>query len=50
MYLWYSKRRADSDQLRVNAPEVEGTVIDLNDLSSWLRPALHVHVGECCSE
>lgn len=32
-------------QLRKNAPEVEGTVIDLNDLTEWLRPAMHVHVG-----
>ncbi|KAL8834254.1 MAG: hypothetical protein Q9170_003841 [Blastenia crenularia] len=33
-------------RLRRNAPEVEGTVIDLNDLTNWLRPAVHVHVDQ----
>ncbi|KIY02876.1 uncharacterized protein Z520_01341 [Fonsecaea multimorphosa CBS 102226] len=33
-------------RLRMNAPEIEGTVIDLNDLTTWLRPALHVHVDQ----
>lgn len=32
-------------QLRKNAPEVEDTVIDMNDLTTWLRPAVHVHIG-----
>ena len=32
-------------QLRKNAPEVEGTVINMNDLTEWLRPAVHVHIG-----
>ena len=32
-------------QLRKNAPEVEGAVVDMNDLTNWLRPAVHVHVG-----
>lgn len=34
------------EQLRKNAKEVEGEVVDLNSLTSWLRPALHVHIGE----
>ena len=33
------------EQLRKNAPEVEGTVVDMNDRTEWLRPAVHVHVG-----
>lgn len=33
-------------KLRKNAPEVEGAIIDLNDLTEWLRPAMHVHIGE----
>ncbi|KAL8722296.1 MAG: hypothetical protein Q9225_001201 [Loekoesia sp. 1 TL-2023] len=33
-------------RLRKNAPEVEGTVVDLNNLTSWLRPAVHVHVDQ----
>ncbi|EXJ74854.1 uncharacterized protein A1O5_01550 [Cladophialophora psammophila CBS 110553] len=33
-------------RLRKNAPEIEGTVIDLNDSTTWLRPALHVHVDQ----
>lgn len=33
-------------QLRKNAPEIEGSIINLNDLTNWLRPALHVHVGK----
>ena len=32
-------------QLRKNAPEIEGTVINMNDLTEWLRPAVHVHIG-----
>jgi hypothetical protein len=36
----------DLEKLRKNAPEIEGDIIDLNDLASWLRPALHVHVGK----
>ncbi|OCT51255.1 hypothetical protein CLCR_09210 [Cladophialophora carrionii] len=32
-------------RLRKNAPETEGALIDLNDLTTWLRPALHLHVG-----
>ncbi|MCJ1424315.1 hypothetical protein MMC29_002202 [Sticta canariensis] len=33
-------------RLRKNAPEVEGSVIDMNDLTTWLRPATHVHVDQ----
>ncbi|KIW66777.1 hypothetical protein PV04_06072 [Phialophora macrospora] len=33
-------------RLRKNAPEVEGTLVDLNDLTTWLRPALHLHVDQ----
>lgn len=33
-------------RLRKNAPEVEGAVVDLNDLTTWLRPAVHVHVDQ----
>lgn len=33
-------------RLRKNAPEVEGSVIDLNDLTNWLRPAMHVHIDQ----
>ncbi|KAF7504096.1 hypothetical protein GJ744_002861 [Endocarpon pusillum] len=33
-------------RLRKNAPEVEGAVIDLNNLTEWLRPAMHVHVDQ----
>ncbi|KAL9120122.1 MAG: hypothetical protein Q9187_003326 [Circinaria calcarea] len=32
-------------RLRKNAPEVEGTVVDMNDLTTWLRPAVHAHIG-----
>ncbi|KAL9598501.1 MAG: hypothetical protein Q9219_004474 [cf. Caloplaca sp. 3 TL-2023] len=32
-------------RLRKNAPEAEGTIVDLNDLTQWLRPAVHVHIG-----
>jgi hypothetical protein len=35
-----------TSKLRMNAPEVEGALIDLNSLTAWLRPAMHVHVGE----
>jgi len=30
----------------VNAPELEGETIDMNDLTAWLRPAMHVHIGQ----
>lgn len=33
-------------RLRKNAPEVEGSIIDMNDLTTWLRPATHVHVDQ----
>ncbi|MCJ1405772.1 hypothetical protein MMC11_009002, partial [Xylographa trunciseda] len=33
-------------RLRKNAPEVQGTVIDLNDPTEWLRPAVHVHIDQ----
>lgn len=33
-------------RLRKNAPELEGALIDLNDLTEWLRPAMHVHVDQ----
>ena len=36
----------DNRQLRVNAPEIEGTVVDLNNPVDWLRPAVQVHVGK----
>lgn len=34
-----------NSKLRKNAPEIEGSTLDMNDLSTWLRPAAHVHVG-----
>ncbi|KAL9609701.1 MAG: hypothetical protein Q9167_005551 [Letrouitia subvulpina] len=33
-------------RLRKNTPEIEGTVMDMNDLTTWLRPAVHVHVDQ----
>ena len=36
----------DKSQLRINAPEVEGTVVDLNNPADWLRPAVQVHIGK----
>ncbi|CZR52359.1 uncharacterized protein PAC_02236 [Phialocephala subalpina] len=33
-------------RLRKNVPEVEGEVVDLNDRTTWLRPAMHVHIDQ----
>lgn len=33
-------------RLRKNAPEIEGDVIDMNNLTTWLRPAMHVHIDQ----
>lgn len=33
-------------RLRKNTPEVEGEVMNLNDLTAWLRPAMHVHIDQ----
>ncbi|MCJ1393440.1 hypothetical protein MMC18_006315 [Xylographa bjoerkii] len=33
-------------RLRKNAPEIEGTVINMNDPTEWLRPAVHVHIDQ----
>jgi hypothetical protein len=45
---WVEMKRVmliETSQLRKNAPEIEGEVIDMNDLTTWLRPAMHVHIG-----
>jgi hypothetical protein len=31
--------------LRNTLPEATEGVIDLNDLTNWLRPAIYVHIG-----
>ncbi|KAH8596649.1 methyltransferase CmcJ [Bisporella sp. PMI_857] len=33
-------------RLRINSPELEGSTIDMNDLTTWLRPAMHVHIDQ----
>lgn len=44
-YLDFEAHLSSNPKLRKNAPEVEGSIIDMNDLTTWLRPAAHVHVG-----
>jgi hypothetical protein len=33
-------------RIRKGIPEIEGTTIDLNDLTNWLRPITHIHVDQ----
>ena len=46
----WSKVDTDDAQLRINAPEVEGTVVDLNNPTDWLRPAAQVHIGKLLTQ